>query len=737
MKIRTQLIVALLLLAVLPLSGIVLFSYVSSRRAVRQAVEAEAAALTAEMERRLGAVKSDLRSRMDRLGGLSLVEVAGAPEAGDMEQVVVRRWLAELGDAASLVESFELIPEPPAVPAPAEPVPAVPAPEAVQPGPETGRVEPGIPTEVELESIILEVTRAHEEQRARATSVREEIGLGIQLGVDVAAAVAKALATLPPEPGKGTPEPAEPGQAPEAPGAAGRSRLEQWFGRLESLERADESLERADESLERADEKLERVEERLERAEERRRRAEKRVFLAEQRKLHELVFGPGLAFVLGERGAPIGRVIPHLSAAKLLRQVLQKTRRDQGEVPFALDAENRLYVADEADRAVLEDLPLRGGAQIAPLEDWVLVTSEDPETGLSFGIARPIGESLAEVKHAARRSLSFGLSAILLALVGVVGLSTRMTRNLKVLTDGAERIAGGDLHTRVPVRSRDELGQLAESFNRMAGELSRHQEQLLEEERRRRDQEIERQVLEADNERKTLELEDARQFQLSLLPKTLPEHPSYQLAVHIETATEVGGDYYDFRQSEDALIAAVGDATGHGARAGTMVTIIKSLFSAASSESSVGDFLGDAARAIQRMDLGRMNMALIVAELRGRQLTVASAGMPPPLVHRAGSARVEEITIEGMPLGTFASSYREQRVELEAGDTVLLMSDGFPELLDADGEPLGYAKVRELFGEVAGGEPQEIIDQLAAAVSRWTDGGRPNDDVTFVVLRVR
>ncbi len=205
----------------------------------------------------------------------------------------------------------------------------------------------------------------------------------------------------------------------------------------------------------------------------------------------------------------------------------------------------------------------------------------------------------------------------------------------------------------------------------------------------------------------------------------------------METATEVGGDYYDFRSADDGtLISAVGDATGHGARAGTMVTIIKSLFSAASPESTVGDFLGDAARAMKRMDLGRMNMALIVAELRERRLTVASAGMPPPLLHRAGRGEVEEIAIEGMPLGTFASSYGERRVELEAGDTVLLMSDGFPELPDADGEPLGYARVREHFADAAGHEPEGVIDELAAAVARWTGGGPPNDDVTFVVLRV-
>src|SRR6185503_12835023 len=80
-------------------------------------------------------------------------------------------------------------------------------------------------------------------------------------------------------------------------------------------------------------------------------------------------------------------------------------------------------------------------------------------------------------------------------------------------------------------------------------------------------------------ERKTVELEDARRFQLSMLPKEVPQHPSYDVAVFTRTATEVGGDYYDFHLAGDALSVTIGDATGHGAKAGTMVTVIKTLFS--------------------------------------------------------------------------------------------------------------------------------------------------------------
>ena len=728
MKIRTQLIVALLLLAVLPLTGLVTYSYVSSRRAVRATVQAEAEAMTAEMEGRLAAVKGDLQSRIDRLGGLSLAELDRdtAVDSGETtpEKALVRRWLAELGDAAPLIESFEVIPVPPRPPEPG----------AVAPG--AAPVAPpqphGMPSEAELESIVLEVTRQVEEVHEEIV----ELGIaeGIQRGVEVAVAMAEAFAPLAEaaaadgethgetdgEADRGA-ETSRAAAADAETGTRQRHPTIRWLARLRDRSQAAESDAVAETR--------------------RRDLAELRQRLAERRKRAELVLGEELDFQVRHRGAPVGWVKPQLSAPRLLQQVLRQARRDQGEVPFALDADDNLYVADEADREVLAALPIGSGSEdVEAPEDWVIVSSKDQGTGLSFGIARPIGETLAAVDHAARRNLAYGLGLITLAIAGVWGLSTRMTRNLRVLTEGAERIAQGDLQTRVPVRSRDELGQLARSFNRMAGDLSQHQERLLREERRRRDDEVERQILEADNARKTQELEEARQFQLSLLPRTLPSHPGFELAVHMETAAEVGGDYYDFRLTEDGgLIAAVGDATGHGARAGTMVTVIKSLFSAATSHSGLSGFLRDASRAIQRMELGRMNMALVLAELRDRTLTVSSAGMPPVLLHRAAPTEepVEEIAIEGMPLGTFASTYRERRLKLSAGDTLLLMSDGFPELLGSEGEPLGYDQVRQLFAGVAERQPQRIVDELAAAVAEWTDGQPPADDVTFVVLRIR
>ena len=85
--------------------------------------------------------------------------------------------------------------------------------------------------------------------------------------------------------------------------------------------------------------------------------------------------------------------------------------------------------------------------------------------------------------------------------------------------------------------------------------------------------------LEIENERKTKELEEAKQLQLSMLPKSLPNLPHLDIAVYMKTATEVGGDYYDFHVHPDGTLTVIlGDATGHGMMSGMMVSIMKSLF---------------------------------------------------------------------------------------------------------------------------------------------------------------
>ena len=208
------------------------------------------------------------------------------------------------------------------------------------------------------------------------------------------------------------------------------------------------------------------------------------------------------------------------------------------------------------------------------------------------------------------------------------------------------------------------------------------------------EQKLRAQKAEAENERKTKELEEARQLQLSMLPKELPVIPNLDIAVYMKTATEVGGDYYDFHVGMDGtLTVVIGDATGHGLKAGTMVTTAKSLFSSYAADDDIIKTFHEFTRVIKNMRMHLMSMCLSIIKINGDRLKISAAGMPPALLYRKAENKVEELVIKGMPLGAFTDfPYKLHETTLQKGDTLFLQSDGLPELFDKDMNMFGYEK---------------------------------------------
>jgi serine phosphatase RsbU (regulator of sigma subunit) len=264
-------------------------------------------------------------------------------------------------------------------------------------------------------------------------------------------------------------------------------------------------------------------------------------------------------------------------------------------------------------------------------------------------------------------------------------------------------------------------------------------QKTIEQERKAKDEELARKLLEADNERKTKELEEARKLQLSMLPRDVPEVKNIEIAAYMKPATEVGGDYYDFKYNNNGVLTvAVGDATGHGMKAGTMVATIKGLFSAEAVESDIIPFYNKCNSIIRDMNLGNISMAMLLAKIEDKKLIFSSAGMPPVLIYREKSRQVEELKLQAMPLGGIKNfKYAEKETTLSPGDTLLLMSDGFPELFNRQKEILDYDRAKEIFGNAAPQSPKKIIEELCNAADDWQAGTNQQDDITFVVMKVK
>lgn len=288
---------------------------------------------------------------------------------------------------------------------------------------------------------------------------------------------------------------------------------------------------------------------------------------------------------------------------------------------------------------------------------------------------------------------------------------------------------------------RNERG-LAEQLVRVQ-ELS---DEALESERRMAAREVEKARLEVDNARKSAELEEARRLQLEMLPTTRPQPPGFEIAVDMRTASEVGGDYYDFASAADgAQLLAIGDATGHGLHAGTLVAATKSAFQVtASAHRRPAEQLAEIATAIARLGSRRRHMALTLVRLdapsreqSGAEVTVASAAMPPALLVRAGHGSVESVDLPAMPLGAFAArSFTERQLELEPGDVLVLATDGLPERRVAEQELLGYERFEAIVGQAV--EPGRSAEATLAAIEEAVAAnaaGALDDDATLVVVR--
>ncbi len=262
-------------------------------------------------------------------------------------------------------------------------------------------------------------------------------------------------------------------------------------------------------------------------------------------------------------------------------------------------------------------------------------------------------------------------------------------------------------------------------------------------------------LLDAENARKTQELEEARTFQVSMLPKKIPSLPHVELAFEMRTATEVGGDYYDYVLADDGtLTLAIGDATGHGVRAGMLVSLVKSSFHALIAENDVGTIVTSISQTIKQMNLQRMFMCLTLLRIRkhiqantsNNALFVefAGAGMPPMLHYSASTKTVAEHRPQGIALGVMNNAqYPTHAFTLECGDMLLLLSDGLVELFNGEMEELGTERLHSFFTEECSCESlqnapnraQHLISSLNIFANEWRGDTPQADDIALMVVR--
>ncbi len=241
-------------------------------------------------------------------------------------------------------------------------------------------------------------------------------------------------------------------------------------------------------------------------------------------------------------------------------------------------------------------------------------------------------------------------------------------------------------------------------------------------------------------ERMAAIMEDARQIQTSILPRTLEPPGPFTVAARSVPAEIVGGDFYDLIPLDDsAFSVVVADATGHGLPAALQVRdVFTGLRMGLSREYKLGRTLERLNRIIHGSRMATKFVSLFLAEIdRDGTMIHCCAGHPPGMLVR-WSGEVERLSVGGLPLGPFPEArYTAGLTRLEPGDTLVMYSDGITEAHGTGEAEYGMERFEELLVEHHHRDPEFLVETIFEAVDAFSGGVAPHDDQTVLVVKRR
>ncbi|MEM6551639.1 MAG: SpoIIE family protein phosphatase [Planctomycetota bacterium] len=398
------------------------------------------------------------------------------------------------------------------------------------------------------------------------------------------------------------------------------------------------------------------------------------------------------------------------------------------------DAEREALVAElrETGRGVLEVTV--GGVRTLVAFGRMSTDLERP----SFVLVMVPLEALLEPANALAGRIDAALweqlattGVVVVAMVLLVGVlawwsARTVTRPVQRLAEAAERLAGGDLETRVEDTKRnDELGSLERLFNQMTPRLR-------------------------DRVRLKGALQVAMEVQQSLLPGRPPELEGVQLSGGSWYCDETGGDYYDFLELEQVgdgrVGVAIGDVTGHGIAAALLMATARALLRARIGHpGSLAEVFADVNRELTGPGFsGRfMTLFYLLLELGGGGgggrlgLRFVSAGHDPALVYDPATDTFSELEGTDVPLGIEAGwAFKEHVAEAPPAGSVMFMgTDGIWEAFNSADELYGKDRLKAAIRRHAGLDADGLAEAIRRDVDAFRGGCEQKDDITMVVVK--
>ena len=306
-------------------------------------------------------------------------------------------------------------------------------------------------------------------------------------------------------------------------------------------------------------------------------------------------------------------------------------------------------------------------------------------------------------------------------------LAGNITRPLDILIADMKTVARGRLDHETKARSTDEIGQLANEFNRMTQNLRVAQVALVEQ------------------EKAEYELSIAREVQRQLLPAEAPAINGYDTAAFYQGAKAVSGDYFDYIPLGNGLWGfIIADVSGKGIPGSMVMAVTRTIVRLVANkyQNRAADTLKETNKLISKQIKRGMFVTALYAILDERTgtLTYASAGHNPMAIYRAATKTYEMGTGKGIALGfnegpIFDKTITEMHTTIGPGDAIVLFTDGFPEAMNSENQEFGEERFYETIGRYGQYDARTCIAKLVADIAAHRGEAEQSDDLTIIAVR--
>ncbi len=326
--------------------------------------------------------------------------------------------------------------------------------------------------------------------------------------------------------------------------------------------------------------------------------------------------------------------------------------------------------------------------------------------------------------------LSGILTSLIVVLIIVWLVSALLSKPLRKLAYGVSQLGLGNLDVSIDVATKDELGLLAGTFNKMTVDLK---ESIAQNER----------VL-AENERIATELDVATKIQASMLPcifPAFPEREDFDIYASMLPAKEVGGDFYDFFLIDDNTLAVVmADVSGKGVPAALFMVIAKTLIK---NNAQLGKSPSEVFETVNRLLCENNEAGMFVTAFMGYlditsgKFTFVNAGHNPPLISSKGTFDWLKAKRSFILAGMDGMSYKQNEVVLKPGDELFLYTDGVTEAMNPENKLFTEARLLEIISAKGGGDLKELLCAVKLGIDEFAAGAEQADDITMLSLRYK